>query len=183
MSMKISNILLYPVKGCRRIELDAAQVTPEGLATPDGMLLDRMFMIVDSSGKFISQRTHPELTTIVPILPGNSTLNYRDTYAKEGHKEAGANPVGESDDKVLLYLKSPISTMPLLTIPVTPRSKTTDTVDVTVWGWKGNALDEGNEAAAWVSQVVGKSARLVRHLGMLLCLLTCVLPIRYHCSV
>lgn len=36
-----------------------------------------------------------------------------------------------------------------------------------VWAWSGVAADEGDEAAAWLSAVIGKRARLVRYLGSL----------------
>ncbi len=36
---------------------------------------------------------------------------------------------------------------------------------VICWEWKGNARDEGEKAAQWVSEVVGQPSRLVRFIG------------------
>ncbi len=36
---------------------------------------------------------------------------------------------------------------------------------VICWEWKGTARDEGSEAAAWFSELLGKPSRLVRFLG------------------
>ena len=54
--MQIRHIILYPVKGLPGIEVDLARIGATGF---EG---DRCFMLVDSSGKFISQREFPELT-------------------------------------------------------------------------------------------------------------------------
>ena len=36
---------------------------------------------------------------------------------------------------------------------------------VICWEWKGNARDEGEAAAQWVSEVVGQPSRVVRFIG------------------
>ena len=36
---------------------------------------------------------------------------------------------------------------------------------VTCWEWKGNARDEGEAAAQWVSELLGEPSRLVRFIG------------------
>ncbi|KIZ03006.1 hypothetical protein MNEG_4956 [Monoraphidium neglectum] len=36
-----------------------------------------------------------------------------------------------------------------------------------VWEWSGQAADEGDEAAAWLTSFLGKPVRLVRYLGSL----------------
>lgn len=44
-----------------------------------------------------------------------------------------------------------------------PLAKTGEVTDgVSVWEWSGSALDEGQEAAKWFSDHLGKPARLVR---------------------
>ncbi len=60
--MQLAGIYIYPVKGCRGLSVIAAAVDMLGL---DG---DRRFLIVDSSGKFITQRTHPQLALIATAL-------------------------------------------------------------------------------------------------------------------
>jgi uncharacterized protein YcbX len=39
--------------------------------------------------------------------------------------------------------------------------------ECTCWDWKGLAQDEGDEAAAWLSDFLGKPVRLVRYIGEL----------------
>lgn len=41
----------------------------------------------------------------------------------------------------------------------------TQTVNVTCWEWAGTARDEGDFAADWLSEVLGKPVRLVRYMG------------------
>ena len=56
--MLITKIFIYPVKSCQGISLEEAEVTSKGL------FLDREFMIVNNSGKFITQRQFSNLATI-----------------------------------------------------------------------------------------------------------------------
>lgn len=55
---KLTNIFIYPIKGCAGISLDSAEILDRGIR------YDRRWMLVDSEGKFISQRTHPKLALI-----------------------------------------------------------------------------------------------------------------------
>lgn len=56
---KISEIWIYPVKSCRGIQLKSASTTKTGFQ------YDRQFMLVDNSGKFITQRQQPMLSQII----------------------------------------------------------------------------------------------------------------------
>ncbi|TAL39546.1 MAG: MOSC domain-containing protein [Alphaproteobacteria bacterium] len=56
--MKVESLHIYPVKGLRAVGLDAAAVEPRGLAH------DRRWMLVDATGKFITQREQPKLATL-----------------------------------------------------------------------------------------------------------------------
>lgn len=68
--MHISELSIYPIKACRGIALETAEVTPKGF------LWDREFMITDRSGKFLTQRKYPQLTSIeVKIDEENITLS------------------------------------------------------------------------------------------------------------
>ena len=58
--MRLAAIHTYPVKGCHRLDHDAARVQPWGLAG------DRRWMIVDESGVGVTQREAPELALIRP---------------------------------------------------------------------------------------------------------------------
>ena len=59
----LAEIHVYPVKGCRALDLDQAAVEPWGLAG------DRRWLIVDDDCQFITQRKHPSLARVV-ITPG-----------------------------------------------------------------------------------------------------------------
>ena len=56
---RIAALHVYPVKGCGAIRLETAVLGPLGL------LHDRRWMIVDAAtGRFLTQRLHPELATV-----------------------------------------------------------------------------------------------------------------------
>jgi uncharacterized protein len=54
----LASVHIYPMKGCRAVDLDQATVEPWGLAG------DRRWLTVDADGRFISQREHPELARL-----------------------------------------------------------------------------------------------------------------------
>lgn len=60
--MRLTSLHIYPVKGCHRIDLDAAEVEPWGL------LGDRRWFPVDGDGVLVSQREVPALTQVQPTL-------------------------------------------------------------------------------------------------------------------
>lgn len=60
--MHLASIHLYPVKSCRGIQVDSAAFDALGL------IGDRRFMVVDSAGKFITQRSHPKMALIKTAL-------------------------------------------------------------------------------------------------------------------
>ncbi|OKH19108.1 MOSC domain-containing protein [[Limnothrix rosea] IAM M-220] len=67
----IAELWIYPVKSCQGISLTKAQVTHKGLAG------DRQWMIVDQTGKFMTQRTHPQLAKVQTKLNNDYlTLNF-----------------------------------------------------------------------------------------------------------
>lgn len=76
--MRITALHSYPVKGCHRLDHDAAVVEPWGLAG------DRRWMMIDADGVGITQRDTPRLTQltarprpggIVLAAPGLPTLD------------------------------------------------------------------------------------------------------------
>jgi uncharacterized protein YcbX len=92
---------------------------------------DRRFLIVDPSGKFLTQRSHPRMALIGTALDA-STLTLSRT---------GAEP--------LVVTRASDPAAPLRTVEV--------------WSNAGlQAEDCGDRAAAWVSEAIGASARLVR---------------------
>jgi uncharacterized protein YcbX len=68
--MFVSAINVYPVKGMAGGQAD------EALVEPWGLLDDRRWMIVDASGRFLTQRTLPRMATIrATITPGGVSLS------------------------------------------------------------------------------------------------------------
>ena len=55
----LASLHVYPVKGCRAVDLDRAAVEPWGLAG------DRRWLIVDADCQFMTQRKHPALARVV----------------------------------------------------------------------------------------------------------------------
>lgn len=62
MAATIAGLHLYPVKGCRGIEVAQATLAATGLEV-DG-IGDREWVVVDSEGEFLSQRELPQMTLI-----------------------------------------------------------------------------------------------------------------------
>lgn len=56
--MILRDLWIYPIKSCRGIKLGEAKVIPQGLVG------DRTLMLVDHRGKFVSQRTYPQLARV-----------------------------------------------------------------------------------------------------------------------
>ncbi|HEX8012246.1 MAG TPA: MOSC N-terminal beta barrel domain-containing protein [Casimicrobiaceae bacterium] len=70
LTASVAALFIYPVKSCRGVAASAAQVTERGLEH------DREWMIVDDTGRFLSQRELPRLALIVPTLSA-TTLELR----------------------------------------------------------------------------------------------------------
>ncbi|MFL1376204.1 MOSC domain-containing protein [Nocardiopsis protaetiae] len=62
---RISELVLYPVKGCAGVSLDTAELTEAGIRH------DRSFMVVDAAGDFRSQRKDPRMARIRPGVDGD----------------------------------------------------------------------------------------------------------------
>ncbi|MEL7147758.1 MAG: MOSC domain-containing protein, partial [Bacteroidota bacterium] len=101
----LSNIFIYPIKGCAGISLDVAEVFDRGLQ------YDRRWMLVDGNGRFISQRSHPQLALIeTAIIDGWLFVSYEDDSHQiplvsdyKDHQE-----VIVWDDQFKAYVASPV---------------------------------------------------------------------------
>jgi uncharacterized protein YcbX len=60
---RVRSLHVYPVKGCRGIDVDRAQVAVTGLVGQGAG--DREWMVVDEDGRFLTQREHPRLALVV----------------------------------------------------------------------------------------------------------------------
>ena len=120
-------LFVYPVKSCGAIALDRSQLDVKGLQW------DRHWMLVDETGRFVSQREYAAMGRIVPaFVEGGVRLTM------DGMSEA-------------------------LHLPFEPHSGDTRIrTTVTVWKDTFEALDEGDHAAQWFTQALGVPVRLVR---------------------
>jgi uncharacterized protein YcbX len=66
----LAELNLYPIKSCAGIALRAATLTAAGLATD--MFSDREWMVVDANGEFLTQREHPKMALIKPLIKRNA---------------------------------------------------------------------------------------------------------------
>jgi uncharacterized protein YcbX len=78
MGITLSAINVYPVKGLKGIALEQARCTDRGIEN------DRRWMVVDSQGMFISQRSHPRMATVwTDLADGMLVLSAPDEDAVE----------------------------------------------------------------------------------------------------
>jgi len=59
---RLAGLFVYPVKSCRGLAVPSATVDALGLVG------DRRFLVVDETGRFLTQRSHPRLALVVPAL-------------------------------------------------------------------------------------------------------------------
>lgn len=126
----ITALTLYPIKSCAGIDLHAATITATGLFHHH--VHDREWMVVDSAGQFLSQRSHAVMALIVPTLQA-------DTMTLHG---PGMPP------------------LTIQTAPLNPQF--TSAIEVNVWNDTVTARDCGDSAAAWFSRILDLPCRLVR---------------------
>ncbi len=62
MAASIAQLFLYPIKGCRGVEVERATLADTGLEV-DG-IGDREWVVVDADGKFLSQRELPQMALV-----------------------------------------------------------------------------------------------------------------------
>ncbi len=75
MTLRVHSLHIYPIKSCRGIDLDRAELVDTGLRW------DRHWMLVDEEGQFLSQRRLPRMATI------GTELNEHALIARQGDRE------------------------------------------------------------------------------------------------
>jgi len=70
MDLRIAELNLYPIKGCRGIALPEAELAGTGLQA--GGVGDREWVVVDTEGEFLSQREYPRMALIETRLTSTS---------------------------------------------------------------------------------------------------------------
>lgn len=66
--IRLSNLTYYPIKACRGFDVTESRVERMGLAD------DRRMMVVTLKGEFLTQREHPKLALVTPVLNGGSLM-------------------------------------------------------------------------------------------------------------
>jgi uncharacterized protein len=66
--LRLTALYLYPVKSCRGIAVDTAEVDARGLVG------DRRFLVVDSESRFLTQRVHPRMALIETALTSSALI-------------------------------------------------------------------------------------------------------------
>ncbi len=70
-SARVVGLHVYPIKSCAGVSVTHAALEERGLAH------DRRWMVVDASGRFVSQRKHPILALATPELHPDGALTVR----------------------------------------------------------------------------------------------------------
>lgn len=134
-ALKIQSLFIYPIKSCRGISV------PQATVTQTGFQWDRYWLVVNYKGRAYTQRVEPKLALVESELP----------------KEAFFEDWEPTKDSFLVVRAPGMSP---LKIPLTKPSSIAE--GVSMWEWSGSAFDEGEEAAKWFSDYLGKQSRLVR---------------------
>ncbi|MDO8594190.1 MAG: MOSC domain-containing protein [bacterium] len=141
--MKIANLFVYPIKSCGGISLGELQLTPAG------PVWDRMFVLTDENGVFLSQRTAPRMCLI--------------------HTDVGDNPNGPPGS-VAVFVEAP--GMPREFIPLSLgeffRSGDAGAFrerSITIHKDTCGGIDLGDHYAEWFTKFLGTPCRLVRQVS------------------
>ncbi|KAJ8036017.1 Molybdenum cofactor sulfurase [Holothuria leucospilota] len=124
---RLSKICLYPVKSCAALKVDQWELGPQGLK------YDRLWMIVNEAGVFISQKRNPKMCLIKP------TINLKEgllTLHADGMEPINL-PLDAEPEDTILEIKS-------------------------VCADRCQTFDCGDAVSDWVTAVLGQRCRLHR---------------------
>lgn len=134
----LSDLILYPIKSCAGLSLPHALLTTAGLATGNGQICDREWMVVDANGGYMTQRDFPRMALVTPTL---------------------------RDDTLALAFPG-MPALALALARPDPELEPAPTRRVHIWDESLPAIDCGDASAAWFSAALGVPCRLVRfHAG------------------
>jgi uncharacterized protein YcbX len=122
----IASLHIYPVKSGRVIDCLEARLGPRGLQH------DRHWMLIDGDGRFLTQRTHPQLARLAAEVVGPSL--------RLAHPACG---------ELMVDLPADLPT------PRDPIRR------VAIWKRHHDALDAGDAAARYCTRLIGAPTRLV----------------------
>lgn len=132
--MYIENLYLYPIKGCAGISVQRMDLTTQGPT------FDRIFVLCDMSGKFLSQRAHPQMAKIRTSLAGTELQVQMD-----GHSP---HAISLDEGETVTH----------------PQFRK---VEVTIHNDPCAGIDLGDAHADWFSAAVGQGCRLIRQVKRL----------------
>ncbi|MFB7652545.1 MULTISPECIES: MOSC domain-containing protein [unclassified Streptomyces] len=119
---------------CYPVKGCAGKSMSDALLTPAGLAHDRSFMVISQDGIFRTQRRHPRLALIRPAVSTDGTrLTLESVDSTDRH-----------------------GTVRLDVMTSAPRR------DVDLFGTAFHGIDQGDDVAAWLSEVLGTPSRLVR---------------------
>lgn len=124
--MHLSALFIYPVKSLRGCAVTASDVDELGLVG------DRRFLVVDSAGRFLTQRVLPRMALVATAFAGNALVLSSDGCGS-----------------IAVPLRGPAGSAVLRTVAIWKSEGL-------------QAEDCGAEPAAWLTAILGVSCRLVR---------------------
>lgn len=125
MHLHLAEIWIYPVKSL------AGTSVSEAMAEESGFMFDRRWVVVDASGKFLTQREHPEMALI------DVTLNETHLVLHDRHL---------LDDQICISYSQTFTGI---------------LEQVQIWNDIVMAYAVSDEANAWLSRRLGKTVRLM----------------------
>lgn len=128
----VAQLWVYPVKSCAGVRVPSVRLDATGLAH------DREWMVVDPQGVFLTQRSHPRMALIQPVLLEDGAV-----LALEA-----PGPHGDAHSDVLRHVVQPPADAAVL--------------QVEVWDDQVAGHDQGDAVARWLSSYLGSDCRLVR---------------------
>ncbi len=138
-SPHLASIHIYPLKSGRAVNLLDSRVEPWGLAG------DRRWLVVDDTGRFVTQRAEPALAL---VTAGHGP-------AAQAAGEGGSGPFPAR----ALTLSAPGH--PELTVPAPAQDRGAEMLWVTVWSSRVRVAAAGDRADDWLSRFLGRAVRLV----------------------
>lgn len=122
----IASLFTYPIKSCGSVNLSRATVAEAGIEH------DRLWMVVDDHGDFLSQREAPRMALV------QTTIRLGELRIRAPGMLGIDLPIDVEEDEPDVVRK------------------------VSVWNDVVEAVDEGDYVAAWFTRVLGRSARLAK---------------------
>ncbi|KAL8224675.1 hypothetical protein R6Q57_017232 [Mikania cordata] len=165
MAARVKSIFIYPIKSCRGISVSKAPVSVTGF------VWDRHWLVINSKGRACTQRTQPNLALVQVDLPSEAfSLGWEpnsSSYLGQGRRirrDRGCPaPCFFADKCRYINNKQSVVRAPgMAELKVSMAKPCIRSDGVSLWGWTGSALDEGDEAAKWFTEFIGEPTRLVR---------------------